>query len=138
VRSQFAADREPEHLALIAALIEACAFCDRPEHRERVIETLAQPEYLDAPIHALRMSMCGSFDFGHGRIEKDRDFHIFARGEANRPSAEKGEWVLRQMSASGLIDDAPALPADLIAQTFRADLFDEAHGLVKANTTTQP
>jgi hypothetical protein len=68
VRRDFSEEREAEHLALVAALIEACEFCDRPENRERVMETLAQPEYLDAPIRALRMSMNGTFDFGHGRI----------------------------------------------------------------------
>jgi len=44
VRRNFAEERETEHLALI----EACDFCDRPENRERVMETLAQPQYLDA------------------------------------------------------------------------------------------
>jgi ABC-type nitrate/sulfonate/bicarbonate transport system substrate-binding protein len=138
VRSDFAANRGEEHLALIAALIEACAFCDRPENRERVMEALAQPEYLDAPIQALRMSMSGTFDFGHGRIEKDRDFHIFARGDANRPTREKGEWVLQQMSGSGLIEDATALPTDLISHGFRTDLYDEAQRLVKANPHHKP
>src|SRR4051812_7865125 len=53
-RATFAAQRPAEHTALMAALLEACAFCDRPENRERVMEALAQPAYLDAPIHALR------------------------------------------------------------------------------------
>ncbi len=89
VRADFAEDRAEEHLALIAALLEACAFCDRPENRERIMETLAQPAYLDAPIHALRMSLSGTFNFGHGRVEKDRDFQIFSREDANR--ADGGE-----------------------------------------------
>ncbi len=63
VPRDFAECRAAEHLALIAALIEACEFCDRPENRERIIETLAQPGYVDAPIHALRMSMKGTFNF---------------------------------------------------------------------------
>ena len=53
VRQDFAEERAEEHLALVSALYEACRFCDRPEHRERIIETLAQPCYLDTPIEAL-------------------------------------------------------------------------------------
>src|SRR5437016_5564022 len=75
VRRDFAERREAEHLALI----EACEFCDRPENRGRVIETLARRQYVDAPLEALRMSMSGSFDFGHGRVEKEADFHVFSR-----------------------------------------------------------
>jgi ABC-type nitrate/sulfonate/bicarbonate transport system substrate-binding protein len=139
-RASFAAERPAEHIALMAALLEACAFCDRPENRERVMEALAQPAYLDAPIHALRMSLNGTFDYGHGRVEKDRHFHIFSRDGANRPTAEKAEWVLRQMAASGLLDGRDALPAGLIERSFRMDLFDEAERLVAANNqpTTTP
>ncbi|MDP9291664.1 MAG: ABC transporter substrate-binding protein [Verrucomicrobiota bacterium] len=133
VRRDFAERREPEHLALIAALLEACAFCDRPENRERIIETLALPEYVDAPIHALRMSMNGSFDFGHGRVEKDSNFHIFSRHNANEPTHDKGEWVLQQMCDCGVIADPSVIEPNCIADTFRADIFQQAKRLV---TTT--
>jgi ABC-type nitrate/sulfonate/bicarbonate transport system substrate-binding protein len=138
-RASFAVERPAEHIALMAALLEACAFCDRPENRERVMEALAQPAYLDAPIHALRMSLNGTFDYGHGRVEKDRDFHIFSRDDANRPTAETGEWVLQQMAQSGLLDRLETLPEGLIARCFRTDFFLEAERLVKTtnpNTTT--
>jgi ABC-type nitrate/sulfonate/bicarbonate transport system substrate-binding protein len=134
VRRDFAESRAAEHLALIAALLEACAFCDRPENRERIIETLAQPAYVDAPIHALRMSMNGTFDYGHGRVEKDSDFHVFARHNANEPTHEKGEWVLQQMVACGVIKDPTVIRAGCIAESFRTDLFHEAKRLMKDPT----
>jgi len=130
VRRQFADERSAQHLALIASLIEACAFCDRPENRERVLETLSLSENVDAPIHALRRSMCGTFDFGHDRVEKITDFHVFSRSNANEPTEQKGAWVLRQMIASGLLEDPGDVPPDLLARTFRADLFHEARRLI--------
>ena len=130
VRRRFAEEQHAQHVAVIAALIESCAFCDRPENRERVIETLALPQNVDGPVHALRKSMCGTFDYGHGRIEKDSDFHVFSRFNANEPTIEKGQWVLEQMSACRLLDETTA-PPELIARTFRADLFHEARGLVR-------
>jgi ABC-type nitrate/sulfonate/bicarbonate transport system substrate-binding protein len=133
VRRDFAEEREADHLALVAALIEACEFCDRPENRERVMESLAQPEYLDAPISALRMSMNGTFDFGCGRIEKDKDFHIFSRHGANEPTAEKGAWVLQQMSASGALKDPDLVPPESIPELFRSDIFHKANRLIRNN-----
>jgi ABC-type nitrate/sulfonate/bicarbonate transport system substrate-binding protein len=133
VRRDFAEEREADHLALVAALIEACEFCDRPENRERVMETLAQPEYLDVPIRALRMSMNGTFDFGHGRIKKDADFNVFSLHGANEPTTEKGEWVLQQMCASGALKDPTLIRPDSIAGLFRADIFHRANQLIKNN-----
>jgi len=137
VRNDFAESRAAEHIALIAALIEACEFCDQPENRERIIETLAQPAYVDAPIHALRMSMNGTFNFGQGRVEKDSDFHVFARYGANEPTPEKGEWVLRQMCECGVIKDPSIIPPDCVARSFRTDIFQEAARLL-TDTKTHP
>jgi ABC-type nitrate/sulfonate/bicarbonate transport system substrate-binding protein len=130
VRRDFAEERESEHLRLIAALIEACAFCDRPQNRDRVIETLASPQYVNAPIQALRMSMIGTFDYGHGRIEKDADFHVFSRHGANEPTVEKGKWVLQQMCDSGVLKDPSLIPPHGIAELFRADIFRQANQLI--------
>ena len=129
VRRDFAEHSEREHLALIAALIESCAFCEQPENRERVIETLAQSEYVGPPIQALRMGMGGSFDYGHGRIEKHRRFHIFSSQNANEPSAEKAAWVIDHLLESGVIADPTAVPREHTADWFRADIFQKARQL---------
>jgi hypothetical protein len=100
------------------------------------METLAQPEYLNAPIRALRMSMNGTFDFGHGRIKKDADFHVFSRHGANEPTTEKGEWVLQQMCASGALKDPTLIRPHSIAELFRADIFRQANQLIKNNHQT--
>lgn len=87
-------------------------------------------KYVDAPIHALRMSMSGTFNFGHGRVEKDADFHVFARHGANEPTPEKGEWVLQQMCECGVIKDRSLIQPECIAESFRADLFHQARQLI--------
>ncbi len=133
VRRDFAERSEREHLALIAALIEACAFCERPENRERVMETLAQSEFVGVPIQALRMSMAGTFDYGNGRIEKQSAFHIFAGAGVNEPSPEKGDWVIRNLLASGLIEDPSLVLAERAADWFRADIFQQAASLPATN-----
>src|SRR5262249_26411819 len=53
VRREFAEKRGAEHLALIAALLEACEFCDVPENQDQIAATLSRPEYVNAPAAAL-------------------------------------------------------------------------------------
>jgi len=134
VRRDFAERSEDAHLALIAALLEACRFCERPENREALLETLAQPQYVGVPIQALRMSMAGTFDYGHGRVEKQPRFHVFAGENVNEPSSEKAQWVIESLLASGLIADSSVIPADRAAGCFRSDIFHQATQLSSANT----
>jgi ABC-type nitrate/sulfonate/bicarbonate transport system substrate-binding protein len=125
VRTDFAERAHHEHLALVRALLEACAWCDAPENQDRVISILAKPEYVNAPVEALRMSMRGRYDFGRGRIEDCPGFNLFARDDANVPTPSKAAWVLDGFVRTGLIT-REALPTDLAAQCFRADLHAEA------------
>ena len=129
VRSEFAEGSAREHLALVAALIEACEFCGRPENRERIMETLAQPEFVGVPIEALRMSMTGTFDYGNGRIEKHPSFYLFAGEDVNEPTPEKADWVIRNLLASGRVPDPSLVPWERAANWFRADLFHQAAAL---------
>ena len=125
VQKEFAESREEEHLAVIAALSEACAFCDRPQNRERIIEMLAQPEYVGAPIEALRMSMMGRFHFSRNRVEKMPNFNVFARLDANTPTREKAEWVLNGLIEGGMEID-PVLLRGAANEAFRPDIFLQA------------
>jgi ABC-type nitrate/sulfonate/bicarbonate transport system substrate-binding protein len=137
VQKRFAQTREAEHLALIAALIEACAFCDRPENRERIAETLAEPHYVGAPIEALRMSMMGRFHFTRSRIEKTPNFNVFARLGANTPTPEKAQWVLHALQASGVIGDPAVITPNAARAAFHEDIFQQAHQLVQSTSKTK-
>ncbi len=128
VTRAFAERREEQHLALLAALIEAGRFCDRPENRERILETLSQSRYVGAPIHALRMSFGSAFDLGNGRVEKISNFHVFSRGNANEPTLERAQWVLKGLEACGLADSDSA-PARRLPEWFRTDLYHQALAL---------
>lgn len=103
VRASFAATRSLEHAALVAAVREACEFCQTPGNQERITETLAQREYLDTPAPILMKSMSGAFDFGKGRVETVPDFNIFAGPGVNVPTREKAQAVIDQMCFTGVI-----------------------------------
>ena len=125
-RREFADRRANEHLALVAALFEACRFCERPENRDRLLTLLARPEYVGVAGVALRPGVSGRFDFGHGCVRSVPEFNIFHNYTANEPSGEKVAWVLRHMRDTTRCPDSAALNLALGRRIFRADLFEEA------------
>lgn len=133
VRRAFVEEHAEQHLALVAALLEACEFCDAPEHREQILATLARPEYLNVSADALRRGFEGQMDFGHGDMRSVPDFNIFHQRNANEPSGERAAWVLRRIRASGLCKEP--LNFSLGRRVFRADLYEAALGLRSSCST---
>ncbi len=126
VRRDFEEQHREEHRALIAALLEACAWCELAANREELARVLSRRHYVNAPFEVLRDSLQHTFDFGHGRSEIHADFHIFKQGDANLPSGKKAAWVMNNLLplSSRLPSVAPA-PATM-AGIFREDIFEEA------------
>lgn len=135
VRKDLVEHRPKDHLALVAALIEACEYCDAPEHHELMIEVLARPEYVGATPEALRCGVTGQFDFGSGSARTIADFNVFHRQDANEPSGDKAAWILQRMRASGLCKNPNDFDFALGRRVFRADLFEEALRLRNSNQT---
>jgi len=132
VKSEFAEKREAEHLAMIAAIAEACDFCEQPENREQMMKTISVKKYLNLPIATLRMSMRGEFEFGNGRVEKNPEgagFHIFSNGNSNVPSRKMARWVLESMQ----VQDPKMLRGLKPEKMFREDIYLEACQLVTAS-----
>jgi ABC-type nitrate/sulfonate/bicarbonate transport system substrate-binding protein len=126
VRSVFAESRRVEHLSLIAALQEACFFCDEPQNREQIVDTLAQRHFVNASANALRRSLCGPFELGKRRVESIPDFHIFARHNANEPSLDRARWVLHGLRESGALHQVSIPKPEIAATCFRSDIFRAA------------
>ena len=139
VRRDFAEKRDGEHLALVAALLEACEYCDTPGNREAVIATLAQPTYLNVPAVALRPGFGEEFDFGHGQVRHIQNFNVFHRHHANEPSGDKVAWVLQRLQSSGLGAQTVAVNLAACRACFRLDLFERALQLrhSQSQVTTQ-
>jgi len=137
VRHEFAENRPEEHVALVAALLEACEYCDAPENHEELAGVLARPEYVHAPVASLRHGFSGDFDFGQNRVRTVRDFSIFHRNDANEPTTEKAAWVLQLIRASGQCPDPSALNFALGRRVFRADIYEKAVRLRHPNLTEQ-
>jgi ABC-type nitrate/sulfonate/bicarbonate transport system substrate-binding protein len=135
VRSDFAAKRSEEHIALVAALLESCKFCDQPENHERIIGTLARPEYVGVSEESLRHGIDGAIDFGHDTERTVRDFFIFHRDNANEPGGDKAAWALDLVRASGLCREPLAVNFTFARKIFRSDIFEKAAALSHSTPT---
>lgn len=125
VAESFAIQRANEHHALVAALHEACIWCDERENREPLARLLSGSRYINQSTHVISPSLLGQFDCGHGRIENVPDFHVFHRGEANVPTEAKAQILQRELIDSGLLKSTQ-VPDELSKRLFRDDLFNHA------------
>jgi ABC-type nitrate/sulfonate/bicarbonate transport system substrate-binding protein len=136
VRREFA-EKQPEiHQALITALLEACRFCQDPEHRDELIYLLSKPAYVCAPARALRNSLGETFQAGHGRKFSTRDFHIFYGEETSRPTFDKADQIMQEILQTHLVSQQDLLKRVVPQRLFRTDLFD--HALDQLNPTSPP
>ncbi len=133
VRGDFAVRQHEEHVALVAALLEACEYCDQPENHKQIAETLSRTEYLDVPADSLRPGLDGKMHLGNGNKRNIDDFCVFSRELANEPASQKAARVLDLVRESGLCPDPSALNFALLRKIFRADIFGEALGLCLKN-----
>jgi ABC-type nitrate/sulfonate/bicarbonate transport system substrate-binding protein len=122
-RADFVEGRTAEHQSLISALHEACAICQCPENRERVVRTLARRDWLGLQPEALRMSLCHPFEAASEAGEKVEDFHVFAGPSVNEPSLDKALWVRESLRQSGVLPEAGGPERADLAAMFRLDLF---------------
>jgi ABC-type nitrate/sulfonate/bicarbonate transport system substrate-binding protein len=122
VRRDFAQQRADQHERLIAALLEACDFCDQPENRPLLCELLSHPEYVDAPVDCLRAGLTGSVRPNESRIHPLGGLNIFHRHNANDPTVAKAAWIAHHLYAYFRWNRRPAG----IDNVFRRDIFRRA------------
>jgi ABC-type nitrate/sulfonate/bicarbonate transport system substrate-binding protein len=130
VRGDFAAKRSSEHLALVAALREACEFCDQPENHAHIAATLARPEFVGVPEEILKRALAGQLDCGNGVLRRIDNFFVFHRDCANEPSGATTAWALELVRNSGLCPEPAKLNFALGRRVYRTDLHEQA---VKTN-----
>jgi len=125
VTERFAENQPAEHAALISALFEACAWCDKPANREPLAQLLARAGYVNQSAHILLPALTGVFDCGHGRTEAAPDFHVFHAGGANHPTTAKATAIQQELIKATLLPAGSATD-QLPRRLFREDIFNQA------------
>jgi two-component system, oxyanion-binding sensor len=132
VRNDFAETRASEHERLIAALLEACAFCDQPINRPLISEMLAQPQYVNAPTDCLK-NILGVEDLDDRPAPEAAPLNIFYKYNANDPTDDKATWVLGhlyEMIEQRVLPLPPSGRTPVLKNIFRRDIFQRARATV--------
>ena len=138
VKESFAEERSEEHLSLIAALVEACAFCDDPINREAVARCISGRRRVNCSEDLLVDSLSPSFNYGMGRAEAKPDFVRFHSRDSNRPRKEDAHWILERMNPCGEAKGESLEDLDLIASlVYREDVYEMALKRIEAKSTTK-
>lgn len=88
---------------LIAALKEACAWCEEAGNHSEVVEMLQACGYFNTNRQALRACWVGPFDAGNGRQQPIGEFQYFHHQDANTPTSERALWLLRGLRRHGVV-----------------------------------
>ncbi|HWD91274.1 MAG TPA: CmpA/NrtA family ABC transporter substrate-binding protein [Verrucomicrobiae bacterium] len=132
VRNDFAEKRAEEHERLIAALLEACAFCDQPENRSLISEMLARPQYVNAPADCLK-NILGLENLEDQPPVEAAPLNIFYKHNANDPTDEKATWLLGhlyEMIEQRALPLPPNGRTPMLKNIFRRDIFQRARAKV--------
>lgn len=123
------ADANPNtHLAVLTALLEACAWIDEPGNRREVCELLSQGRYVNTPVDVLEMSLNGTYQFSAGSAPRSLpDFNVFHRYGANYPWRSHALWFLSQMVRWGQIDQ-PLNLARVARDVYCPEIYRQAAG----------
>lgn len=130
VRRDFADYKAEVHTHLIAALLEACRFCQNPDNRSDIVELLSQKQYLNCPRDIVEISFSGDYEFARHQRRAIEGFNIFHNEFSNEPSRERALWILDGMEEAGQLDAYRLTITKLATQVFRPDIYQAALELI--------
>ncbi len=121
VQKVFADHYEQEHLSLIRALQEACAYCDHEDNREELSNLLSGSRYLGISPATIPRSLSLAEKYAVA-------MHLYSRHGVNRPTKEKAVWLMDELERLELISSFQSEQGPKPTEIFREDIYDLALG----------
>ena len=126
VREDWVTKYPETHLALVKAIMNACEYCDDFRNRPAILELLARPEYIGAPIEYIRPGFIDPYDRGLGEAPASAlRFNQFYVDRTNCPGRGEALWILTQLARWNLAP-FPKNWLEVLERVRRLDLFSEA------------
>lgn len=126
VREEWANQYPQTHLALVKALLEACAYCDDLRNREEILTILSQDQYVGSFEEDIRPGFIDPYDWGTNAEPKILPrFNQFYVNKTNCPDRVEALWAMTEMARWGIVP----FPKDWLTITervWRVDIFGEA------------
>lgn len=131
VQKKFAESQPERHCKLIAALIEALQFCEKPENTEELTTLLAQSSALRCPEEFLRNALSLHFYGGAEGKKTEKRIISFYKSGINRPTLEKAGIVFEKLRQHGFAEGMKKPTAHELRAIFNEDYYDAAEKLMK-------
>jgi nitrate/nitrite transport system ATP-binding protein len=126
VREDWANQYPQTHLALVKALLEACAYCDDMRNREEILGLLTQEQYVGAVAEDLSPGFIDPYDKGiDAEPQIMQRFNQFYVNKTNCPDRVEGLWIMTELARWG-IAPFPKNWLSIIERVWRTDIFGEA------------
>ncbi len=122
-RAELVRNAPEEHARMLAALLEACRWCQDPVNAGPLATLLSHPRYLGIAPDLIRSGLSGRFDHGHGRLALHPDLIQFDGNEMHDPQPAVAAWIIRHVI--GEANDHRRTP-EWLQRVFRRDLYQEA------------
>lgn len=121
------------HLALRAALLEACGWLSDRSRRRDAVGILARPEYLGLPETVIAASLDDELLTQHGQApRKNPGWHLFAHPQSDhgRPTEKKGRELLALCNEIAPVDAG-------CAEVFCSELYQQTLEFIRHNHLRQ-
>jgi nitrate/nitrite transport system ATP-binding protein len=126
VREEWANQYPQTHLALVKALLEACAYCDDWRNREEIATLLSQDQYLGVDLEYIRPGLIDPYNRGmHSEPEIIHRYNQFYVDKTNCPDRVEALWIMTQLARWG-ITPFPKNWVTILERVWRTDIFGQA------------
>ncbi len=140
VREDWANAYPNTHIALVKALLEACIYCNDPNHAEEIRKILARREYVSTNINYIHLGNPNDLTCALDSPMREPAHHLFYGDGVNRPSRTEHLWHITQMARWGDVP-FPRNWVEVLEKTCRVGVFSTAArelGLTDITYTRSP
>jgi len=139
VMESFIEEKPRTYRSLVKAMIEACQWCDAPEHRDELAELISARAFTGAHSRFTRAALVGDYDYGGFDGTRRRvtipDSTVFFK----LPEDVKGDpadhstflwqsqalWLMTQSARWGQMAEFPSDAVQVARRSWRTDLYRE-------------
>lgn len=125
VRDDWAIAYPNTHIALVKALLEACAFCADGNNAEEIRSLLAQRQYVGTKAEYIHLGDPEAALCDLAMPMREYAHHLFFGKGVNRPSRTEHLWHMVQMARWGSVP-FPRNWVEILERTCRVDTFSTA------------
>ncbi len=131
VKESFSKEFHEQHIALIASIIEASAYCELPENRASVARSASGKRRVNCSEPLVSECLSPTFNYGMGRTEERPDFLSFETRSANLDNYPGLDWIVQRLKPDS---DASAVTR-LKYEVFKPEAYREAFSLFQSRAT---